>query len=402
MKIGLYSHAWPGRATPNGITTANAQLTAGLEALGHQVSIVTPSVEEAGENVFGLVPARRPSLIDRVRFRLGQEHVQVHYYADQIIETVRAAMAAHGMDVLLIEETQGMASLVQAALPIPVVMVLHGPWLLLEPMSGPEQTAMPINRGRIRREGDAFHRSAGLSAPSQAVLDSMIAEYGAPDVPVAAIPNPIALKDPLDFDALDEAARHSFLFVGRFDRLKGGDVLLEGFARLIADGADARLTLVGQDHGVPMAGNETKPVPLSDWIAGLPSGVQSRITCLGTQPKAEIDRLRRQHLAALITSRYETFGYTVLESMAAGAATIASRVGGVPEIIEDGQTGLLVPAGDPGALAVACQDLLQDPARAAAMGARAREIVAERFLPSAVARQWECFLNSVIQTWRAR
>lgn len=398
MKIGIYSHAWPGLATPNGITTANVQLTAGLEARGHEISVITPTVEEPAENVFALASARRPSLIDRFRFRLGHDHVHVGYYADQIIDTVRIAMAARGIEVLLIEETQGLAAMIQAALPIPVVMVLHGPWFLLEPLSGPEQTAMLINRGRIGREAAAFHACAGLSAPSQVVLDSMVAAYGAPAVPMEAIPNPIALKDPLDPGVLDDQARRSFLFVGRFDKLKGGDVLLQGFARLIAGGADARLTIVGSDHGVPLAEDPDKPVPLEAWLARLTPEVQGRITWLGKRSKAEIDQLRRRHLAALVTSRYETFGYTVLESMAAGAATIAPRTGGIPEIIDDGSTGLLMPPEDPDALAAACLHLLMDPDTAAAIGARARSVVAERFQPATVACRWERFLADVIRT----
>ncbi len=75
-------------------------------------------------------------------------------------------------------------------------------------------------------------------------------------------------------------------------------------------------------------------------------------------------------------SLWEGFGLTIVEAMAVGTPVVASRVGGIPEVVEEGVTGLLVPPGDPQALASACARLLKDPESAARMGqagiARAR------------------------------
>src|SRR4029079_914561 len=71
-----------------------------------------------------------------------------------------------------------------------------------------------------------------------------------------------------------------------------------------------------------------------------------------------------------------------LEAMAAGLPVVAARAGGLTELVEDGTTGLLVTAGDAKALAAAITTLLQDPAKAAAMGTAARERVRENFLVS--------------------
>jgi 2-deoxystreptamine N-acetyl-D-glucosaminyltransferase/2-deoxystreptamine glucosyltransferase len=69
---------------------------------------------------------------------------------------------------------------------------------------------------------------------------------------------------------------------------------------------------------------------------------------------------------------YETFGYTILEAMASGLPVIGSRVGAVPELIEHGRTGLLVPFGDVNALAEAIDRVLSDPGLAKDIGATAR------------------------------
>jgi len=75
----------------------------------------------------------------------------------------------------------------------------------------------------------------------------------------------------------------------------------------------------------------------------------------------------------------EALGYVILEAMAVGLPAVASRVGGIPEVVAEGETGLLVPPRDPGALAAAIDQLLADPAARERMGRAARRAVEARF-----------------------
>ena len=75
--------------------------------------------------------------------------------------------------------------------------------------------------------------------------------------------------------------------------------------------------------------------------------------------------------AALLSSRWENFPHLVVEALAVGTPVIATAVGGVPEVVRDGENGLLVPAGDPDALAAAIRRLL-DRRRAPRRGSRRR------------------------------
>ena len=86
-------------------------------------------------------------------------------------------------------------------------------------------------------------------------------------------------------------------------------------------------------------------------------------------------------------SLYEPLGIVNLEAMACGTAVVGTRVGGIPEVVADGETGLLVPPDDPAALAAALNALIRDPARAAAMGAAGRERAATEFGWDAIAAQ---------------
>jgi glycosyltransferase involved in cell wall biosynthesis len=91
---------------------------------------------------------------------------------------------------------------------------------------------------------------------------------------------------------------------------------------------------------------------------------------------------------ALPTLR-EPFGLAYLDAMACGVACVGTALEAVPEIVRDGETGLLVPPGDAGALAAALERLLGDPARARAMGACGRERVLARFRWDLVAERLE-------------
>ncbi len=95
--------------------------------------------------------------------------------------------------------------------------------------------------------------------------------------------------------------------------------------------------------------------------------------------RRDIPRLLSACDMFVLASRWEGSPLTVMEAMAAGRAVICSAVGGVPEIVEDGRSGLLVRSGDVGALAGAIIELAKDPDRRAALGRRAAEVAQERF-----------------------
>jgi starch synthase len=84
---------------------------------------------------------------------------------------------------------------------------------------------------------------------------------------------------------------------------------------------------------------------------------------------------------------YEPLGIVNLEAMACGTAVVGSRVGGIPEVVADGVTGLLIPPDDPASLAIALNELLRDPDRAVAMGQAGRERAVKEFSWETVAAQ---------------
>jgi glycosyltransferase involved in cell wall biosynthesis len=99
------------------------------------------------------------------------------------------------------------------------------------------------------------------------------------------------------------------------------------------------------------------------------------------------DLMRKSRFTLAPTRFFEGLPYSVIESMARGRCVVASRLGALAEVIDDTETGLLVPPGDPAALAAAIQELWEDPARAEQMGLRAWQQARERFSPLVQARK---------------
>ncbi len=170
---------------------------------------------------------------------------------------------------------------------------------------------------------------------------------------------------------LPDAARvpGTILFVGDSeDRNKGAKFLIEACARLQHD-TDFRLLFKDKKE------KDMTVVPPLVWKHGLQRFVEYI-------PRLSTDELVRLYNSAQIVvspSLYEGFGLPAAEAMACGAAVIATTAGAFPEFIEDGRTGILVPPGDPDALAAAIRTLLADPDRCVRMGAAASEHIRTNF-----------------------
>jgi glycosyltransferase involved in cell wall biosynthesis len=146
------------------------------------------------------------------------------------------------------------------------------------------------------------------------------------------------------------------------ERYKAVDVLAEAWRRAAPRVPGAGLHLVGRGTMTDV------PVEL---VAALPeqTGWTESLTTAGVA--AALD----EATVLVLPSRSEGLGRIVVEAFCRGRGAIASRVGGIPDIVEDGETGLLVEPGDPAALADALVLVLSDPARAARLGAAARRAV---------------------------
>ena len=170
-----------------------------------------------------------------------------------------------------------------------------------------------------------------------------------------------------------------WLFVGRLRIRKGLEVLLHALARSDPEAAQAPpLLVVGDGEHRPRIEAVVKDL-----------GLTERVRLLGRVDSAAIQELMSGARALIVPSIYEGMPLVILEAMAAALPVVASRVSGVPEVVEDGKTGWLVPPEDVTALDAALQEIVRDPREARARGERGRERVARMATPADAARCWE-------------
>lgn len=221
----------------------------------------------------------------------------------------------------------------------------------------PHGWAFQITGSRLRQGATAaVERALALLADRIVVLSDAeraeCIERGFPAAKLVRIYNGIETAPPVVAPATWSDPRIKVLFVGRFDRQKGLDTLLEA-ARAAPDRVHVRCA------GASVVGDDETQAP--------PANVEMIGWCDETQLQA--------HYAAAdviaVPSRWEGFGLVAAEAMRAQRAVVASHVGGLPEVVEDGVTGRLVPPDDAPALLAAL--LADDDAARAAMGAAGYE-----------------------------
>jgi spore coat protein SA len=186
------------------------------------------------------------------------------------------------------------------------------------------------------------------------------------------------------------------LYVGRVSPDKGIHTLLEAFGAIGRSDPEVRLSLIG-DEALPPLDMHVRIDPeervralgrfyggrdgyLAPLLGALPDPVAGRVrheTWLGRDELP--DRYRRARVFVFPSVFDEPFGIPPVEAMASGVPVVATRVGGIPEVVEDGVTGILVPPEDPVALADAVRSLLDDPALARRMGEAGRRRAVELF-----------------------
>lgn len=253
----------------------------------------------------------------------------------------------------------------------PVALMAYSAWparvLLVDHFSGPVDGAdTPRGAGHALLDRATLVRVSGLAGVSGYVRDRTVRRFGFPRARARTIYNGVDVDRFHPDGALPgRAPEVRIITVAYLIREKGVEFLLHAFARLGAH--RARLLIVGDGP------EEARLRQLSDLL-----GIAPRTEFLGLRDDVP-DLLRGAHVFVHPCLWQEACGLAVLEAMASGCAVVASRAGALPEIVRDGQTGLLVPSGDAAALAAALDRLLGDAALQARLGQAARGAAVQHF-----------------------
>lgn len=174
-----------------------------------------------------------------------------------------------------------------------------------------------------------------------------------------------------------EADKPIVLFVGRLVHRKGVHILIKAFTKVVKEIPEAKLVIVGEGYMKPILQMISKQLKIKE-----------KVKFLGEIDEEKLLKTYQKSRVVVIPSLYrESFGIVALEAMATGKPVIATRVGGLPEIIKDGINGLLTQPGNPTELAEKITLLLSDKSIANKMGVMGRKIAVEKYSWNVIAKQ---------------
>ena len=268
---------------------------------------------------------------------------------------------------------------------LPFITTLHGTDITLV---GLDRSYLPITRFGIEQ-------SDGVTAISAHLRDRTRDAFST-TTEIEVIRNfvncDLYIRDAAKVESMRPAYANAdeklLVHLSNFRPVKRVTDVVEVFAR-VTKAMPARLLLIGDGPDRSAA----------EYLA-MRHGVQSRIHFLGKQDN--VHELLPLADLMIMPSEMESFGLAALEAMACGVPSIATRVGGVPELIDDGLNGLLFPVGDTAAMGDAAIALLRDPARLAAMAHSARRTATERFCTTRIIPLYEQYYERILAQAAAR
>jgi len=372
MNIGITVYP-----TYGGSGIVGSELGKELAARGHTVHFISSSL-----------PTRLTELSERVRFHevemMSYPLFEHQPYTLALATKMSTVAETENLDLLHVHYAiphSISAILARESLKpkryLPVITTLHGTDITLV---GADRSYLPITRYGIVQ-------SDGVTAISHYLKDATKEIFHFDDIEV--IPNFICQHDYARHPVADLRASLApngeplLVHVSNFRPVKRPVDCIEIFARVLKQGIKARLAMVGD-------GSERTNVEHRARCLG----VYDRCVFVGKQPKI-VDYLSAADVL-LLPSEQESFGLAALEAMACEVPVIASRVGGLPEVVTDGETGFLSEVGDVDKMAADAAKLLTDETLRREMGRRARESAVVRYRTDIVIPQYIAFYERVL------
>jgi N-acetyl-alpha-D-glucosaminyl L-malate synthase BshA len=376
MKVGITCYP-----TYGGSGVVATELGIELAARGHQVHFITYSQPfrlggRERDILYHEVPVSNYPLFEFAPYSLAlsTRMAEVATYYDLDLLHVHYAIP-HAISALLARQMCA-----RQARHLPFITTLHGTDVTLV---GMDRSYLPITRFGIEE-------SDGVTAISRYLRDKTLTDFSIKR-PIEAIPNFVNCDVYMPMGPAVRADKRRawapdgeklLIHLSNFRPVKRVKDCVQIFAR-VAQEIPAHLLLVGDGPDRSQAE-----------MLAFSLGIRERVHFVGKQDS--VTELLPLADLMLMPSELESFGLAALEAMACRVPAIATRVGGVPELIEDGVSGCLLPVGDVEAMAECAIALLKDPARLESMGTAARQTAQDHFCASRIIPLYEKYYDQVL------
>ena len=392
MRICLISREYPPDTGWGGIGTYTFHLAHGLAERGHVVHVLAQGFGTDRQDADG------PVTVHRLAYAAAF-HAMPHCrewglrleHSFRVYRKLRRIIADHAIDIVEAPNFSGEGFVYSLRKTVPLVTRLHTDFSGLGRIFGWRATL--DHRLSCAIEDAAILRSDLVTCSTRGHGDGMAQALGMDPARIARIPLGVPLPDPKEDRNLPKLTHPAILFVGRLERRKGIHTLIEAVPRVLDEIPEARFCVIGRDTYNDGRSSAFEGDGRHSFKAGLlrilPASCRPHVTFLGyVEPEA----LGRYYAACdlfVAPSIYESFGFIYLEAMSYGKPVVGCSVGGVPEVVEDGVTGVLVPPEDPLRLSEAIVQLLREPALRRQMAQQARERVVAHFTRDRMVSQTE-------------
>lgn len=352
----------------NGISEYTRHLAGAFARHGHRVAVFRPGAPPAAPREYEVIGVKP----------------QHELYQAALGRTIFEYAQTRSIDVVEAPLWLGEAGGVGLLAPYPLITRLVTPADTVHRTAG--LTYEKERRVASEAEQLQLATSSGVIAISEAVAKTVQEVFGVPlahaSRRMAVIP--LGLPDaghvPISPCELPEGGGPVLLYLGRLHERKGVLELGKAFSRVAIQCPTARLWVAGKDFSnIDGYFAKTGLNYIESLRAGWDPAVSQRAYFFGAVTDAEKNFLISQCDVVVVPSRYESFGLVLLEAMRFGKPVVASAVGGMREIVAPGQTGLLVPAESPPALAEALLELLDNPNKRQTMGEQGLARFHERY-----------------------
>jgi glycogen(starch) synthase len=394
MHITLVNRWYPPHSGYGGVAVYNYYLAHALVKLGHRVTVVaarwSPDVpglhKDNGVTVYRLLSQHRYRLHWLPIVGRYVRPLQQLLYSLQVDRKLQELEAQYRPDVIEFAEVnaEGFVYLLRRR-HCPVVVRCHTPTFVLRRYYTPAE--MPYDTSlTTMMEKFCIHHAHALTAPSHDMAEIIAKGCGISPERITVVPNA------LDVDEFCPASckRNSdgnvvILHVGRVERGKGVQVLAETIPQVLRAVPQARFVFAGADRRLP--DGRSQITALKDQFASL--GLDSRVELRGRVSQAELLAAYASADICVVPSLiYESFSYTCAQAMACGLPVVASCIGGIPETVGDGITGILMEPGNVQGLAQAIICMAKDADLRQRMGQAGRIEAVQRFDALDIARQF--------------
>lgn len=365
MKVLLYSGEFPPENGWGGIATYTYYMALGLSKLGHDVTVMAQSV--TGKSSFlirdGLRIYRYKRFPTHYYFsRLGLKSKKVIRFLSMLDTQIAAGLAMakaiklHGIEIVEYPDSYADGLLHKFFCKTPYVVKCHVPSFTVDQIYESDSFEC------VRSVEMSFLKGAdAVTAPSQCVAGLVKKRYAVKNIRV--IQNPI---DVLDFPPSFSQGDY-ILFTGWISPVKGIDVLIKSIPLVKKQFPYIKFKIVGNPMDVRF-GEEMKQLSLR-------LGVEQNIEWAGRIDRNQLPFIYQKAIFCVLPSRWENFPYSILEAFSSRKPVVATNVGGIPELVVDRKTGILVEPSDFVALGMGIINLLKNPSIIQELGQNARSMV---------------------------